>query len=376
MTTPNIFCVNYDVSKWVVLYLSSSHRDIIANREYIFGDGFSTYIKAIYANVVLRKMYANFFIEFWEMPEVQRVSELILKVFCGYKHFQKAMIYKSIYHDDVHLFDKCVTLERDYWSPIKLKVHTYLAWNILEYLNGGTSTDEITAVLMRVRKGEVSLEDALTKSTPKITKIWEISSIFRYYDYFINLQYVHSDLEKKLSTVGSTKYEFHTYTRNLLKYILLHQNKMSEPDVHNFLMLHNNFSLIYEYFTFEHTGAIAGKGKNEPYSFQNHIINVLINKMQKGRNILKTLFNYKYLIVRLYETAPCILFEYLVKNYSKLRSDDVKFLLETIFYKTHSAEFYRVVSSSSEGKISKKERKCIYQSVKTKSRRFNPISIM
>ncbi len=365
--------INHDLSKWIVLYISSSHKDIIANRAYIFGDGFNTYIKAIYAQPPVKKIYAKFFIEFWEMPEVQKSVSLILSIFCNYEPFRKDILYKSIYHDDVKLFDECIRLEKDNIPLIVSKIRNYSAWNILTNLNKYSQFENVDygptfVALLQVKNGEIEFNDVFNVKDTFTVKSWKMSGVYKFYQLFMSHEYVPSDLDGGVDKLN--KYEFYTYTRNLLKYILIHQAKMDDMTMHEFFMLHNNFSLVYEYFNAEYKHMFSFKEKNE----QRWVIDILHGKIKKNRNVLITLFKYKYLTVALYEQDPVTIFNYLVKKYEKLHADYTLFLMETVFNQCHKTDFYKVISSSFNGKMLKKERKKIYQTVKTPSRTFRRIS--
>lgn len=354
----------------IIMYLSNSNKNIISNREYIFNEGFKYNIKSIYKKSTLKKIYANFFIEFWELPEIQKNKELILRTFIKYEPFRKSIIHKSIVHDDVDLFDMCIDLNKKNLENIVKKIDKFKAWNIFIYSKHSEirSKNNIQPYFHLIMISNMKNEnkdpmDIVSTDWFANKYFFRLQDVYEYYEYNINLQYVQTELDKSISTSNVSKYWFHMDSRNILKFILKHKNKLTDTEIHKFLLAQNNTSLLYEYFTLEEL---------QNNDFQEFILNSFKSKIRKGKNIINTLFQYKNLFILLYESDPSLLFKYLINNYEKLWDAITNFLMETVFNENHRKIFYETISTRSKGHLSIKARKEIYSTIKEKKPNISP----
>jgi hypothetical protein len=368
MEISNFLNMEDDTFNIVLMYISNSDRNIIFNKQDIFSGIFCNLIHIIYKIPTLKKLYATFFIEFWGLLEIQIHKKLILQVFLNYEYFRKGMLHLSLAHDDVELFDLCLIADKFDFIKLTDKINKYMAWDIFlhsvkykTYLMNNVIPDRFRTLNILLdcsqnKQSELELLSSLATQNVYIShNLWLFSDVLSYYTFHINQQYVQTELDKYISNKVGSKYYFNTNTRNTLKFILKQNDKLTDLNIHQFLLTHHNLSLVFEYFT-------------NPYflesGFSSYVLDVLEYKMLRNKNIINTLFQHKYLITNLYELDRNMVFKYFTENYDKLQAAQVKFIMGTVFSKSHCKDFYEIVSKSRKGNLSKKDRKQIYNTVK------------
>jgi len=381
----------------IILYACNSYKTILHYKKILFAKPFNIYIYYIYNNDVLRHLFSCFFIEYWGLYEIQKNKSLIIEVFIHYKSFRKNIEYICILYDDVEILRyllhnkniRCHTSGEYTFIEMGIvrKIHKYLSWNVFkEYIDNDIYIPPEYSYEMRnynyatlQRIQEYYMKEKFYKYNNKLMEKsifdflenfsiflspnrWKYKNIKKYFEYTSYMKYIQTDLDKYICNSNYTKYEFNSLLRNLLKFYLVENNKFYNEEIHQFLLKHNNFVFIHEYFT----NCYFDK-------FKDVLLKTLKYKIIKNKNLISTLYKFKYLTYILYEFDKELIFNYYVDNYEFIKGDHINFVMSDIFDNRHIDLFYITISEKNKGQMNKKERLCIYKNlVKKEKYKFKP----
>lgn len=366
----------------IAYYLVKNTHDLIKHRSLLFGE--TSDVHSLLQDAIRNKMsklYADFFIDYWGLPEVQRHKETIIKVFIPFmqfNYFREGLIRMSITHDDAELFDRIMDndpnfvfysgfikydaeaynddliqshfgfdIPRSHKHYICLLVHKlvykYKAWNICLH-------SKFKSVF------KTFIEHQLYINRDYRSDILEYIEVASNKDEVAFLKYLHTVTESL--PIAKHKSDFyHTYS-NVVKFLLNDQNRMNDLDFHKFIMKHNNFSLIYDY-------TCANSNRHQTPRDRKHLTaalyEILLHKIKKGRYVLNAFIEHKWVLVNLYEKHPDEVMAYTDKIYEFIDFTYAKFLLGSIFNEEHKVQFHELMSKKRKGKLGTNERKKLYK---------------
>ncbi len=324
----------------IIIYLCGSLDNILKNRRFIFEiNSFANDMNYIYNRLPrIKNIFSKFFIEYWDIYEVMIHHKTIIRIFRGDNQFMRNITRIAFLYDDLNLFklinnpehlnNDMSKLINKYESNIK----RYTAYNIATYIY---------------------------KSYPILDRITYRGRVYE--DIDKHIEYIANKVYFFINANTCSYAKFNSTIRNLIKYYLFEKKLFFDTSIHDFLMKHNSFIFIHEYFTYD-----------EFKEYRPWVLRTIKNKMYNNKALFDMFSLNKHIAYLMNEKYPSDFLSYHIFLYDMINTRYFKFITSDILSGVNLVRFYHCVSAKNIGGIDMEERQLLCKRLKSGKTILNP----